>query len=357
MPLIQLNANLRWFHGDRTFERGVPQEVSEDLFHELSRTGSFGGAGQFLETVYLKNLPQMNVRGESLTIIRDMGLGDVLMLWPTVRAFKLKFPNIKLTYAVGSAYVDLFRGWAEDYVEAIVPLTTMQGHIKAIDLRGYSERADDRRTEHRVDVFANYMQVQPLADRSVRVRLQPPEVDEAAALLRTHGWDGVTPLAMVAWRGSSGHRSIPQHIVLATLRALLADGFLPVVVDQESPNVQVDGVLNLGGATNVRQLAAVLSHATIVISPDTGVYHLAQAVGRPTVVVFSTVDPDKRVRYYPNCETIWHNEVPCAPCWDTGCEPIPCLMRVTATEIMAAVRKLVPQVEAVTVAVGTGSGA
>jgi ADP-heptose:LPS heptosyltransferase len=343
MPLIQLTRNLTYDYGQYHFVRGVPQDVSEDLFHILCRTGGFEGAGQYPEVIYLRALRALDSRQESIVVMRDVGLGDVLMLWPSVRGLKQKFPGLRITYAVDSRYVDLFRGWAEDYVEAVVPIVSLQGHFKAIDLRGYSERADDRKTEHRLDVFAKYLQVHPLADRSIRVRLQPPEIEQAETVLRTGGWDGRQPLAMVAWRGSTWHRSLPPEILQQVLVALRDERFAVVVVDEEPQGMAVDGVMNLTGKTSVRQLAAILSHASVVVSPDTGVYHLAQAVGRPTVVIFSTVEPDKRVRYYERCEVIWHKEVPCAPCWDTGCLPIPCLMRVTASEVLAAVRRLVPE--------------
>jgi ADP-heptose:LPS heptosyltransferase len=55
----------------------------------------------------------------------------------------------------------------------------------------------------------------------------------------------------------------------------------------KSPVVDLVGRASLGAA------AAVVRRATAVITNDTGMSHLAAAVGAPSVVVFTVTDPDR----------------------------------------------------------------
>ena len=50
-------------------------------------------------------------------------------------------------------------------------------------------------------------------------------------------------------------------------------------------------VVNLTGRLSLRQLAALLQRARLLVSNDSGPVHLAAAVGTPTVVLFGTPDP------------------------------------------------------------------
>lgn len=55
--------------------------------------------------------------------------------------------------------------------------------------------------------------------------------------------------------------------------------------------------LNLVGKTNLKQLLVVLKAATVVIAPDTGPAHLANAVGTPVIGLYATSNPDRTGPY------------------------------------------------------------
>ena len=50
-------------------------------------------------------------------------------------------------------------------------------------------------------------------------------------------------------------------------------------------------VLDLVGRSSLGTTAAVVRRAALVVTNDTGMSHLAAAVGTPSVVVFSVTDP------------------------------------------------------------------
>lgn len=56
-------------------------------------------------------------------------------------------------------------------------------------------------------------------------------------------------------------------------------------------------VQNLVGKTKLKQLVAVLARARVVIAPDTGPLHIANAVGTPVVGLYATSNPERTGPY------------------------------------------------------------
>ena len=56
-------------------------------------------------------------------------------------------------------------------------------------------------------------------------------------------------------------------------------------------------VTNLIGKTNLRQLAAIINHSDILISPDSGPVHIANALGTPVIGLYATSNPNRTGPY------------------------------------------------------------
>lgn len=55
--------------------------------------------------------------------------------------------------------------------------------------------------------------------------------------------------------------------------------------------------INLAGRTTLKELLALLDRATLVISPDTGPAHMANAVGTPVIGLYATSNPERTGPY------------------------------------------------------------
>ena len=165
---------------------------------------------------------------------------------------------------------------------------------------------------------------------------------DPAPLIGLPGYVVVHPGAAVPARRMSADRS------RRAVRSLLGDGYRVVVTggpDERAltADVACSGAIDLGGRTTLRELAGVLAAAEVVIAPNTGVAHLAAAVGTPVVSLFAPVVPAVRwAPYRVHTVMLGDQRAPCAGSRARIC-PVPghpCLESVTISEILGAVRRL-----------------
>jgi ADP-heptose:LPS heptosyltransferase len=101
--------------------------------------------------------------------------------------------------------------------------------------------------------------------------------------------------------------------------------------------------VDLGGATTLAGMAALLDGAAAVVVGNTGPAHLAAAVGTPVVSLFSPVVPAVRWAPYGVPTVLLGDQS--APCRDTRARecPVPghpCLASVTPETVVGAVAAL-----------------
>jgi len=96
---------------------------------------------------------------------------------------------------------------------------------------------------------------------------------------------------------------------------------------------------NLCGATSMNALMGLLKSAALCVANDSGVMHLAAALGTPGVAVFGPTDPaatapvsDKWVLLY--------EKLPCAPCFKRTCPDNKCIRAITPAMVLRAVEEL-----------------
>jgi heptosyltransferase-2 len=80
-----------------------------------------------------------------------------------------------------------------------------------------------------------------------------------------------------------------------------------------------EGAIDLGGETDLVDLAAVLSLCDLVITNDTGPMHLAGAVGTPTVSLWGSSDPGEVSQAGAADIPVTGADLPCRPCRRNHC--------------------------------------
>ncbi len=107
----------------------------------------------------------------------------------------------------------------------------------------------------------------------------------------------------------------------------------------------IPSALMLAGTTSLAQQASICARAALVVSNDSGLAHLAAAVGTPTLVVFGSTSSAWTAPLGPRVRVVQRAPV-CAPCFQRTCSiGTLCLERVevkhvldSADELLAAAR-------------------
>lgn len=180
--------------------------------------------------------------------------------------------------------------------------------------------------------------------------LSVPDAARAAAVRALALLDGV-PFAVVCPGSKMPAKLWPLDRYRETLRRFLADRGDAAVVLVGSPQekslcetlVAIDPsrVLNLAGDLTVEESAAVCEAAVCYFGNDTGAMHLAAAMGRPCVALFSARDyPLKWVPYGDGHEILRHDPS-CSGCMLQECvaEQLRCLTAISSDDALKALNR------------------
>jgi heptosyltransferase II len=187
--------------------------------------------------------------------------------------------------------------------------------------------------------------------------LTPPacgsaERAEAAGLFAAAGVvpRGTAPRIGVHLGAAYGSAKLwPLERVAEFCRLLATEGATAVLLGAPDDRAAAATVLtaapavSLVGQDRPALLPAVLTELDALVSGDTGVAHLAAALGTPVVTLFGPTDPSLSAPR--GRAAIVTHPVPCAPCFYRVC-PIehPCLRGVSASEVYARAQDLMERV-------------
>jgi heptosyltransferase-2 len=97
-------------------------------------------------------------------------------------------------------------------------------------------------------------------------------------------------------------------------------------------------VVDLTGRTTLAEAAALLKKARLVVCNDSGLMHLAAAVGAHIISIFGPSHPGERKPLAAGNAAVWKGEdMECSPCYKNGefpsCDHVSCLKKITPREI------------------------
>jgi len=178
---------------------------------------------------------------------------------------------------------------------------------------------------HRIDAF-KLLLGQDVSTAPVSHRVVPPAERVATWRTRLGGPDGTSRLVGLCPGANAPARRWPADRFGEVARSMLAEG-RPVVVLGGSREREVTGLVageapgavDLGGQTDLTDLAAILSLCDLVLTNDTGPMHLAGAVGTPTVTLWGSSDPREVRQLGAPDLPVTGADLPCKPCCRNHC--------------------------------------
>ncbi len=301
---------------------------------------------------------------ENILLIKPSSLGDIVMALPALSALRRSFPRARISWLIRPEFASLIEGhphldeiipfdrktlgkawWHPAALRELIALISrlrrrrfdavldLQGLFRSASLawlsgcrhrfgpiwrkelaRYFYSTAIPPRLEwvHVVDYYLKLVEAMGGADR--RVEFVLPEKPEAAAaardLLSRHGVN-LDRYVVVIPGSAQVSKCWPAERFAALADRLVSDHGLAVAATgsrAESPMIEriqslaKHPIANLAGRTSLPELTEVLRMAKLVISNDTGPGHIAAALGKPLVMMFSWSNPLRVGPYHrPEC--------------------------------------------------------
>jgi ADP-heptose:LPS heptosyltransferase len=304
-------------------------------------------------------------------VLRALGLGDLLTVVPALRALADAFPRHPRLLAVPTALAPLARctGAVDEVVPAEgldQPLSRLlHGAGLAVNLHGRGPESHDLllATEpRRLLAFAH--PAVPASSQGPRWRADEHEVARWCRLLEESGIaadpgrldielppgplpHGVQGATLVHPGAASPARRWPAERFAAVARAEARAG-RPVVVTGGPDEVALAHEVAKGaglprgavhaGQSGVLALGRLVAAADRVVCGDTGVAHLATALGTPSVVLFGPTSP---ALWGPPADRPWHRALWAGTSGDPhGQLPDPGLLAIAVDQVLEALADL-----------------
>jgi heptosyltransferase-2 len=329
-----------------------------------------------------------------ILIVRFSAIGDILLMTPLLRALRRRHADARITVVTRAAFAPLLAhnprvteviAWDEK--QSLADLgrqlkgrgfshqMDLHGGLRSLALRrlvgGRWTTYPKHRTARAVLIRtkkAVYRDLRPVAERyfdaagdldvapdesSLEMFLPRPAIHAAEQFLAPHGIGSIRQLIAVAPGAAHFTKRWPVHHWTALVRRLVENGNDVVVVggpeDRDlAATVALAGgdrALSAAGSFDLPGSAAVLKRARALVSGDTGVMHMATAVGTPVLALFGpTVEAFGFLPYHAKA-TVLQRDLYCRPCSAHGGAKCPevhhrCLQDLMPEDVLDALRKL-----------------
>lgn len=269
-------------------------------------------------TVHACDNPEKFLQGRKFRklVIRDAGIGDLLLLEPVLRAQLLKTEN-KEEITVLSTFPCVFQNHPDiKSIRALSKSDDKEGKInyydEEIDMRDYSETSPTRAKKHRTDVYNEKFKSFVIeSDKEPRLYFTGKEGKE---LQKKDGYTyiGVSVDASHRYRRMNNKKEFVERLLE------LNEKYIVVLLGSANgEKIKDDRVLNLECKTTVEQVFKIISELDYMIAVDSGLMHVALTLHVPTVCMFSIITPDLRLRYYTGQYQVYTVEnLKCIGCGD-----------------------------------------
>jgi len=288
-------------------------------------------------------------KGDSILFTRNGGVGDILLTTPLIRELHklgaeidyvtdypdilLGNPNIRKVYKTGQ---DLPDGSSYQFI---------------VDVNQYTENADlHGNKDHRAIVFGKAIDLtldksQIKLDYYITKKEAQAGKKTVDAVKKQTGCDKVI---VFVWDAHCPQRIWSDNRRYNTIKALSEKNYATIVLCRDLVEIPSDikGVINLSTKADLRKCGSLISACDCVLTPDTGLMHLAAALDVPTVAYMGQFPPEERCTHdklivlnEPSTCSIF----PCHQyrCMNRGTENIPRCIDLAIHKVINAVDKII----------------
>jgi heptosyltransferase-2 len=350
---------------DSCRRRGDPIEENKTSMRVLVRSTNWLGDA-VINIPAIEALKKRDPSGH-LTVLADPRVADVFRNHPAIDEIMVydrmgKDWGLRGLWRVAkrirSQGFDRFLVFPNSFRSALLPFLAQVPQRVGYPLNGRGfllterpGRPESLRRSHHVRYYLNLVGADRGDDFLPRVYVTDAEIARAKAILSVDGVSPEGPLLGLCPGATYGpaKRWFPERFAAVGSHFAKTIGAGAVIFGSEAEReiaakVEVriwDRVAELTGRTTVRELAALLSLCSAVVTNDTGTMHLAAAVGTPVVAIFGSTDPVATGPLGPSTVVV-HHRVECAPCLKRTCPfgHLDCMKAVSAEEVIEVVERI-----------------
>lgn len=287
------------------FEPGVPVDLERDI--------GIAYINKHRDIVICKN-PETYFSNTKMSqlIIRDAGIGDLLLLEPIIRTLNEK-QNRNLSLL--TMHPDVLKG---NPALTTIFKQTIKDDLKASrsnifhsieDMRNYSETHPRRHKMHRTDIYNERFGLD-IKDKEPRIFF---DIDDKPLLVKKKGLTYIG----VCLDASHGYRTIADGDGI--IKAILENKKNVVVLfgaKKDYGDIQNTRLIDLQGKTTVREAMNYIRCLDKMFSMDTGLMHIALSLHIPTLGFFSIITAEYRMKYFTGPYKVIKKNIPCIGCGD-----------------------------------------
>lgn len=214
---------------------------------------------------------------------------------------------------------------------------------------------------HQLDDYARLlaaMNAPRVVDELPSIKLPAAVRERARRKLRARGVRVERPLFGIHAGGLYGRaKHWGDERYRGVAERLRNDGFGVVLLTSPGEREQAESIASacglpvIGESGDVLEIAAAISHCSVIITNDSGPLHLATALAVPSVSIFGPTDPDRTV--IPGASRVVRASNLCQPCYAREC-PLGhhrCMRDIAVDEVYAAAIGLFNEIDGKVVAV------
>ncbi|MBN1482843.1 lipopolysaccharide heptosyltransferase II [candidate division KSB1 bacterium] len=336
---------------------------------------------------------------KNILVIRLSSIGDILLASPLLRLLRQRFPDAHIDFVIKSRYVDAIR--TNPHLDTVYPLETSAGHSALQEMR---RQLRMHHYELVVDIHNNfrshylrkipdahvvvvnkykwrrfllvcfgwnlYKQIVPVYQRYINTVAHLGVEDDEEGLefcidterqsaIRTKldemGFQFDKKTVAIAPGASFYTKRWPLDYFIAVAKALQSALDIQCILLGDKQDAELtrglaealnESTYDVAGQLSLMESACALNCADVLLTNDTGLMHLATALGKPTVSIFgSTV---KELGFFPvgnNVMVIENVGLSCRPCTHIGRKSCPrkhfkCMKEIEPQRVFDALASL-----------------
>jgi ADP-heptose:LPS heptosyltransferase len=350
--MLVISIEKTFTHNSKTYLGSHRYLASEYDERELRGVHSDCLGINYDANIYYRLYTGQDLTDKSILITRSKGLGDLLMIEPVVRGFKLAYPKCKISVASDSIEVLKNHPDIVNHLSMPCDFKYVQESDYHLHYQGLLEgNSEESKTMPAVDLFlkASHAGVE---DKVPKIFISTEEeawIKQQSNILNLSG----SYVIAMQIESSNPTRNLPVGKYKVLIDKLAAEKDIKLILVGNSEQQKKFGIFYKNAHKNVilatnytpRQIILLTTLCDMVFGPDSFLIQVGGALSKKIVGVYNAFPSRIRMSYFKNAIGLDAKTV-CSPCFNyRDCihgVPPPCFQQISADDILVAMSSLKP---------------